>query len=53
MGSTSNPLVDIFPNSYHLSAWYFNENVRRNSVLVTHGSSRIKEYLGSTLKLVW
>ena len=38
IGSTYNPPVDIFLYSHHLSAWYCIDIVRRNSVLVTHGS---------------
>ena len=34
----SNPLIDIFPYAHHLSVWYSIDIVRRNSVLVTHGS---------------
>ena len=41
-GSTSNPLTDIFLYSHHLSAWYCIDIVRRNSVLVTYGSLRVK-----------
>ena len=36
-------LVDIFRYSHHLSGWYCIDTVRRNSVLVTHGSRRVKE----------
>ena len=38
IGSTYNLLIDIFLHSHHLSAWYYIDIVRRNSVLVTHGS---------------
>ena len=38
IGSTYNPLLDIFLYSHHVSAWYCIDIVRRNSVLVTHGS---------------
>ena len=34
----TNPLIDIFLNSHHLSGWYCIDIVRRSSVLVTHGS---------------
>ena len=34
----NNPLIDIFLYSHQLSAWYCIDIVRRNSVLVTHGS---------------
>ena len=38
-GSTNNPLIDFFFFSRHyLSAWYHVDTVRRNSVLVSHGS---------------
>ena len=38
-GSTNNPLIDFFFFSWHyLSAWYHVDTVRRNSVLVSHGS---------------
>ena len=40
IGSTSNPLIDIFAHSYHMSGWYWIDHdiVWRNSVLVTQGS---------------
>ena len=38
IGSASNPLIDIFLSSHYLSAWYYIDFVRRNSVLVTYGS---------------
>ena len=38
IGSTNYPQTDIFLHSHHLSGWYCNDIVRRNSVLVTHGS---------------
>ena len=41
-GSTYNPVIDIFLNSQHLSAWYCIDIARRNFVLVTHGSERVK-----------
>ena len=34
----NNPLIDNFLYSHQLSAWYCIDIVRRNSVLVTHGS---------------
>ena len=34
----NNPLIDIFLYFHHLFAWYCIDVVRRNSVLVTHGS---------------
>ena len=37
IGSITNPLIDIFLYSHHLSAWYCIDIVRRNSVLITHG----------------
>ena len=40
--SISNPIIDIFLYSHHLSAWYCIDVARRNSVLVTHGSYRVK-----------
>ena len=40
--STYNPLTDIFLFSHPLSAWYCNDIVRRNSVLVTHGSKGLR-----------
>ena len=43
LGSTNNPLVDIFIYSHHLSAWYCIYIVRRSSVLVTRGSYRVKQ----------
>ena len=36
--SIRNPIIDIFLYSYHLSALYCIDTVRRNSVLVTHGN---------------
>ena len=41
IGSTENPLVDIFLYSHHLSSWFLGF-VRRNSVLVTHESQMVK-----------
>ena len=38
LGSTNYPLADIFLFPHYLSAWYCNDIVRRDSVLVTHGS---------------
>ena len=37
IGSTYNPLIDIFLYSHHFSAWYCTDIVERNSVLVTYG----------------
>lgn len=37
IGSTDNPLIHIFLYSYHLSASYCIDSVRRNSVSVTDG----------------
>ena len=37
-GSTTNLLIDFFFFSHYLSAWYHVDTVRRNSVLVSHGS---------------
>ena len=37
------PMVDIVLYSHHLPAWYCIDIVRRNSVLVTCGSERVKE----------
>ena len=37
IGSTNNPLIGIFLNYHHLSAWFFNGTLWRNSVLVTQG----------------
>ena len=39
IGSTNNPLIDILLYSHHFYAWYCIDIVRRNSLLVTHGSS--------------
>ena len=36
IGSTNNPLIYFY--SHHMSAWECVDNVKRNSVLVTHGS---------------
>ena len=38
----SSPINDIFLYYHHLSAWYCIYIVGRNSVLVTHGSYRVK-----------
>ena len=38
VGSTNNPLVDIFHYPHHFSACYCIDIVRRKSVLVTHGN---------------
>ena len=45
MGSTNFPLFDIFLYSHHLSAKYCIDNVRRNSVLITNRSERVKMWL--------
>ena len=45
MGSTNFPLFYIFLYSHHLSAKYCINNVRRNSVLVTNESKRVKMWL--------
>ena len=42
IGSSYVPLIYIFLYSHHFSAWYCIDIVRRNSVLVTHGSLRVK-----------
>ena len=48
-GSINNPQIDIFLYSHHLPAWYCVDIVRRNSVLVTHKSERVKaNYLQTT-----
>ena len=39
--SIISPIIDIFPYSHHMSAWYCIDIVRRNSILVTHGSQRV------------
>ena len=43
----NNLLIDFLIHSHHLSAWYCVDVVRRNPVLVTHGSQRVnrKNYL--------
>ena len=41
IGST-NPMIDILLYSHHLPAWYCIDIVRRNSVLITCGSERVK-----------
>ena len=41
VGSTKNPLIYSFLYSYLLSTWYCSDIVRRNSVLITHGSYRV------------
>ena len=35
-------MTDIFLYSHHLHTWYCTDILRRNSVLVTHGSERVK-----------
>ena len=42
IGSTNNPLIDILLYSHHFYAWYCIDIVRRNSVLITDGSERVK-----------
>ena len=45
IGSTNDALIYIFfLDSHYLSAWYCIIIVRRNSVLVTHGSKRVKKH---------
>ena len=44
MGSISNPIIDIFLYSHHLSARYCIDVARRNSSLVTHGSEVYMNY---------
>ena len=50
IGSTKNPLIAIFLYSHHFSAKYWIENVRRNSLLVTHGSESVKQRKSCTWK---
>ena len=50
-GSTNHALIDIFLYSHHLSVWYCIDIVRRNSLLVTHGSERVKS--GPEIPLLW
>ena len=51
IGSTNYPQIGIFLYSHHLSSCYCNDIVRRNSVLVTHGSEQGKEkFKGLRLK---
>ena len=50
-GSTINPLIDIFLYSHHMSNWNCFDMVRRNPVLVTHGSLRLGE--GSRRMNLW
>ena len=38
VGSTNNPLMDVFLYSHHLTAWHCVDTVKRNSLLVSHGS---------------
>ena len=45
MGSTNFPLFYIFLYSHHFSAKYCIDNVRRNSVLITNRSKRVKMWL--------
>ena len=51
IGSTNYPQIGIFLYSHHLSSCYCIDIVRRNSVLVTHGSEKGKEkFKGLRLK---
>ena len=43
-GDNYYPLVNIFLYSHHLSAWYCFDMVRRNFVLITHGSLRVNHF---------
>ena len=45
--SANSPVLYIFPYSQQLSAWYYIDIVKRNSVLVAHGSERVKESFNS------
>ena len=47
IGSTYNPLIHIFLYSHHLSGCYCIDFVRRNYVLVAHGSLRVKVQKGN------
>ena len=40
--NTNNPFIGVFLFSHYLSAWYCFNIIRRNSVLVSHGSYTIK-----------
>ena len=42
-------MIDILLYSHHLPAWYCIDTVRRNSVLVTCGSERVKGSLNEVL----
>ena len=48
--SPYNPLINIFVYSYLLTAWYCIDIVSKNSVLVTHGSLRLKQSLKQTFR---
>ena len=50
-GSTNNPLIDLFSFSHHLWAWYHVDTVRRNSILVTHGSLSVNRDCDTIPKL--
>ena len=47
IGSTYNPLIHIFLYSHHLSGCYCIDFVRRNYVLVAHGSLRVEVQKGN------
>ena len=49
--STNNSLIDIFLYSHYLPTWYHSDSVRRNSVLVTSGTKRVK--MGDFITLSW
>ena len=51
--SISYSIIDIFPHSHHLSVWYCIDIVRRNSVLVTHESQRVKSSFQLSVKVVF
>ena len=40
--NTNNPFIGVFLFSHYLSAWYCFDIIRRNSVLVSHGSYTVK-----------
>ena len=43
VGSINSSLINVFLDSHYLPAWYCIDIVRRNSVLVTHGSYMVDE----------
>ena len=47
IGSTYNPLIYIFLYSHHLSGCYCIDFIRRNYVLVAHGSLRVEVQKGN------